>query len=280
LSIELTEASILAEQMKTELIGKLVESWSINELEKLQKSKMVRRKLSNFDKLKGRTIRSVVSRGNGICIRLDNRMNLFLAPEYGGTFRYHVDDTDLPKKIHLKITFSDRTLFTVRLCGWGNIDAAADEELEENYVYRRDFSDVVSPDDEQFNLEWFSKEIAQISKNIKNVLVGKDAILVGIQNSSFQDIIYQAGVHPKKKASELSDGQIRNLYDAIVRLIKERRRLGGKDQFTDLYGNRGGYTPAMGPNMKDKKCPICSTAIEKLAHGGGHVYLCPSCQQL
>jgi formamidopyrimidine-DNA glycosylase len=280
LSIELTEASILAEQMKTELVGKFVESWSINELEKLQKSKMVRRKLSNFDKLKGRTIRSVVSRGNGIRIRLDKKMNLFLAPEYGGTFRFHADDTDLPKKIHLKVTFSDGSLFTMRLRGWGNIDAAEDDELEENYVYRRDFSDVVSPDEEQFNLEWFSKQIAQISKNIKHVLVGKDAILVGLQNSSFQDVIYQAGVHPKKKASELSDVQIRNLYDAIVRLMKERKRLGGKDQFTDLYGNRGGYTPAMGPNMKDKKCPICSTAIEKLAHGGGHVYLCPSCQQL
>jgi formamidopyrimidine-DNA glycosylase len=280
LSIELTEASILAEQMQTELVGKLVESWSINELEKLQKSKMVNRELANFDKLKGRTIKSVESRGNGICIRFDNRMNLFLAPEYGGTFRYHKDDTDLPKKIHLKITFSDKSLFTMRLRGWGNIDAAADDELEENYVYRRDFSDVVSPYEKRFNLQWFSGEITQISKNIKNALVGKDAILVGIQNSSFQDIIYQAGVHPKMKASELSDVQISDLYDAIVRLLKDRKRLGGKDQFTDLYGNKGGYTPAMGPNMKDKMCPKCSTAIEKLAHGGGHVYLCPTCQQL
>ena len=118
------------------------------------------------------------------------------------------------------------------------------------------------------------------AKNIKNVLVGKDAILVGIQNSSFQDIIYQAGVHPKKKASELSNVQIRDLYEAIVRLMKYRKQLGGKDQFTDLYGNRGRYTPAMGPNIKDKKCPNCSTAIEKIAHGGGHVYMCPSCQQL
>ncbi|UCE12610.1 MAG: zf-TFIIB domain-containing protein [Candidatus Heimdallarchaeota archaeon] len=34
----------------------------------------------------------------------------------------------------------------------------------------------------------------------------------------------------------------------------------------------------MGPNMKGQTCPECRTPIEKLAFGGGHVYLCPKCQ--
>ncbi|MBT3283279.1 hypothetical protein HN376_00990 [Candidatus Bathyarchaeota archaeon] len=34
----------------------------------------------------------------------------------------------------------------------------------------------------------------------------------------------------------------------------------------------------MGPNYKNRECPNCGTTITKLAHGGGHVYLCPSCQ--
>jgi formamidopyrimidine-DNA glycosylase len=264
--------------MSKELVGKKIESWQLSEVEKLQKSKMVSRSLKSFDKLKGKSIKSVVSRGNGIRVKLDDEMNLFLAPEYGAAFGYHMDSTSLPKKIHLTLSFSDKTLFTLRLKGWGNIDAATDSELEDNYVYRRDFSDIMSPDEERFTTNWFAEQLAQNSRNIKMVLVGKEAILVGIQNSAFQDIIYQAGIHPKKKASELSDDQISALYEAITRTVQERKRLGGKDQFTDLYGKQGQYTPLMGPNMKGQSCPKCETQIEKLAHGGGHVYLCPTCQ--
>jgi formamidopyrimidine-DNA glycosylase len=278
LSIELPEATILAKQMNKELVEKKIESWKLDELEKLQKSKMVSRSLKNFDKLKGRTVQAVSSRGNGIRVKLDGGMNMFFAPEYGGAFGFHKDDSSLPKKVHLTITFSDNTLLTVRLKGWGNIDAASDAELKDNYVYRRDFSEVVSPDEKRFTANWFAEQIAQISKNIKMALAGKDAILVGIQNSMFQDVIYQAGIHPKKKASELSADQIDALYDAIARTIQERMRLGGKDQFTDLYGERGQYSPSMGANMRDQSCPKCGSPIEKLAHGGGHVYICPKCQ--
>ncbi|MFW9803748.1 MAG: DNA-formamidopyrimidine glycosylase family protein [Candidatus Thorarchaeota archaeon] len=278
MSIELPEALILAKQMEKELVGKKIESWNLDELEKLQKSKMVSRSLKNFDKLKGRTIQSVVSRGNGIQVKLDDGMNMFFAPEYGAEFGFHEDKTSLPKKIHLTLTFFDKTLFTLRLKGWGHIDAASNEELEDNYVYRRDFSDVVSPDEKRFTSDWFEEQLSQISKNIKMVLVGKEAILVGIQNSTFQDVIYQAGVHPKKKASDLNSSQVKALYNAIVRTMEARIHLGGKHQFTDLYGKHGQYVPSMGPNMKGAKCLKCKTTIEKLAHGGGHVYLCPKCQ--
>ncbi|MFX1261563.1 MAG: DNA-formamidopyrimidine glycosylase family protein [Promethearchaeota archaeon] len=278
MSIELPEASILAKQMNKELVGKKIDSWKLDELEKLQKSKMVSRSLKNFDKLKGRIVQSVVSRGNGIRILLDGEMNMFLAPEYGGAFGFHEDETGLPEKTHLTLIFSDRTILTLRLKGWGNIDAASNKELEDNYVYRRDFSDVVSPDEKRFSSKWLESQLNLFSKNVKMALVGKEAILVGIQNSTFQDVIYQAGIHPKKKASDLSSSQVKALYDAIVRTMKERARLGGKDQFTDLYGKRGKYTPLMGPNMKGQSCPKCGSPIEKLAHGGGHVYVCPKCQ--
>ena len=53
---------------------------------------------------------------------------------------------------------------------------------------------------------------------------------------------------------------------------------GNLDQFYDLYGKQGRYTPAMGPNMKQHPCPVCGTSIEKVSVGGGHIHLCPKCQ--
>jgi formamidopyrimidine-DNA glycosylase len=162
----------------------------------------------------------------------------------------------------------------------GVIQALKDDELEQSYVYKRDFSEVTSPVDErEFTFERFSKQLAEKKVNIKSLLVGKDAVIVGLSNSAFQDILFRAKIHPKRKASELSESERHSLYGAIKIVIKERIRLGGKDQFLDLYGKQGRYTPAMGPNMNGKTCPVCGASIEKLSLGGGQVYFCPKCQK-
>ena len=278
-SIEMPEARILAIQMQKELVGKTIQSWRIDEGEKLKKSKMVNENLQDYDGLIGRTIQSVRSRGNIIHVKLDNKLNLLIAPEYGGALLFHENTSHLPKKKHLTLEFGDETAFTVRLKGWGHIYSVEDSRLKSSYVYARDFSDTMAPDEEQFTYEHFSEQMRSASRNIKMALVGKDAVVVGLSNSAFQDIIYRAKVHPKRKSSNLSDSEMKSLYEAIQTVVRERLKLGGKTQFADLYGKQGGYSPAMGPNMKDESCPNCGTMVEKIAHGGGHVYLCPECQK-
>ncbi len=279
MSIELPEAKILAEQMNKELRGKRIKSYHLQDYERLQRIGFLNRDTKDFDQLVNGKIESVISRGNVIRVKLNNGMNLILAPEYGGKIFYHTSVKTVPTKFHLKVDFSDDTVLTVRLTSMGLIQAMKDNDLERSYVYRRDFnSEVLSPIDEEFTFERFSKLLAENNRMLKSVLVGKDAVVVGLSNSAFQDIIYRARLHPKRKASELNKDERRALYDAIRLVLQERIRLKGKDQFFDLYGNQGGYTPAMGPNMKQQTCPACGTPIEKLSVGGGHVYLCPHCQ--
>jgi len=279
MSIELPEAKILAEQMNKELRGKRIKSYHLQDYERLQRIGMMDKNTQSFDQLVNRKIESVLSRGNVIRLKLSNGMNLILAPEYGGMIFYHTSEKTVPSKFHLKVAFSDDTVLTVRLTSMGLIHAMKDSELERSYVYRRDFNpDVASPMDEEFTFERFSKLLADNNHMLKAVLVGKDAVVVGLSNSAFQDILYRARLHPKRKASELNVDERRALYDAIRLVLQERIRLNGKHQFYDLYGNQGGYVPAMGPNMKQQSCPLCGTTIEKLGLGGGHVYFCPKCQ--
>jgi len=233
---------------------------------------------SDFDRLRGGKIQTVISRGNVIRVKLDNGMNLLLAPEYGGKILYHTKGTVPPSKFHLKVSFNDDTTLTVTLTGMGVIQALNEEELKGSYVYRRDFSATASPLDEEFTFDGFSKELSGIKANVKSALVGKDAIVVGLGNSAFQDILYRAGVHPKRKASDLKESERKALYDAIKLLIAQRIKLGGKYQFIDLYGKQGGYIPAMGSNMNGKNCPSCGSKVEKLSLGGGQVFCCPRCQ--
>jgi len=279
MSIELPEAKILAEQMNKELRGKRIKSCHLQDYERLQRIGMLDKDTKSFDQLFNGKIEFVISRGNVIRTKLNNGMNLILAPEYGGRIFYHTSVKTVPREFHLKVDFDDDTALTVRLTSMGLIHAMKDNELERSYVFRRDFNpEVPSPIDEEFTFERFSKLLADNNRALKSVLVGKDAVVVGLSNSAFQDILYRARLHPKRKASELRIDERRALYDAIKLVLKERIRLNGKDEFYDLYGNQGGYTPTMGPNMKQQPCPICGTPIEKLSVGGGHVYLCPNCQ--
>jgi formamidopyrimidine-DNA glycosylase len=279
MSVELPEAKILAEQMSQQLIGKQVKSFLVKDCERLQRIGMMDKDLKSFNQLVNAKIETVSSRGNVIRIKFDNGANLILGPEYGGEIFYHEDATKVPR-FHLRVDFSDGTVLTVRLTSMGVIRVLKDDELESSYVYKRDFDYTkFSPADEGFTFELFSKRMAEHKKMLKSVLVGKDAILVGVSNSTFQDILYRARIHPKRRASELDEEEMRRLYDAIRLVLKERLRLEGKDNFRDLYGQQGGYTPAMGPNMKQQTCPECGTSIQKLSLGGGHVYLCPNCQK-
>jgi len=278
MSVEAPEARILADQMNEVLSGKVVASYRLEDYERLQRIGFLNRDVNEFNQLRGGRVESVVSRGNVVVMRLDNGMDLIIAPEYGGRVHFHADGVGVSSKIHLRLDFTDDTVLTVRLTGMGVIKAVRDEDLGQSYVYRRDFSDKPSPLDD-FDLNSFSQIVSAKARGMKSLLVGKEALVVGLSNSAFQDIMYRVGIHPKRKGFDLSEEERRALYDAIRLVVQERLRLGGKDQFIDLHQTRGGYVPAMGPNMKNRRCPICGSGIEKLSVGGGQVYMCPECQK-
>ncbi len=277
MSIELTEAHILATQINKELTGKTVKGFELQNCAGLQKLGCVNRDASAFERLVGGRILGVESRGNTIRLKLDNKQNLVLAPEYGGSILLHKPKTEIPK-FRLKLTFQDAAL-TVSLTGIGCIQAVADADIEKNYLYRRDFSDILDPLGADFTFERFVERLDGKKQNIKAALVGKTAVIVGVSNSAFQDIIYRAKISPKRNTASLSPEEKRAVYTAIVGLVEERLRLGGKDQATDLYGKQGGYVPKMGPNLKDQNCPVCNSKIERISHGGGQVFICPTCQK-
>ena len=277
MSIELPEARILAQQLDASLKGKTIKLFDLRDVERMMQIGFVNKNISDFEAIKDKTVESAKSRGNTIRVQLSDSMNLLIAPEYGGVITY-LPEGGKPPKYHLKLEFNDGSILTTRITSMGVIKAVHDQDLSENYMYKRDFINGVSPDEPDFTYEWFKDTIGLENRQPKSLLVGKDSPIIGISNATFQDVIYRAGVHPKRKVSELSETELRALYEAIKTVTDERLKQKGKNQFKDILGVQGGYTPAMGPNMKDQNCPRCGSVIQKIAHGGGSVYLCPTCQ--
>lgn len=190
--------------MNKELAGKTVAACELQNCTNYQRLGFVNTYLSDFDKLIGQKVASVVSRGNTIKMQLQGGMNLLLAPEYGGIIRIHPNPKGTPKKYTLKLCFTDQTALTVTLTGMGIIHALTDTELSGSYVYRRDFSGTASPTEPTFTPEQFSRSLEGKNVNLKTALVGKDAVIVGLGNAAFMDILYRAHLHPKRKATELT----------------------------------------------------------------------------
>jgi len=277
MSIELPEARILAQQLDQALKGKTIQSYDLKDVDRMKQIGFVNKNLADFEALKGKTVEAAVSRGNTIRLKLSDTMNLLIAPEYGGIITY-LPKVDKSPRYHLKLDFTDGSILTIRITSMGVIYTVDDEHISENYMYRRDFMGGVSPDEPDFTWEWFKDTIGTENRQPKSLLVGKDAPIIGLSNATFQDVIYRAGVHPKRKVSELSETELKALYEAIKTVIDERLNKHGKAEFKDIHGVQGGYTAAMGPNIKNQRCPRCGTQIQKIAHGGGSVYLCPTCQ--
>ncbi len=176
--------------------------------------------------------------------------------------------------------FFDGRYLTILLTGMGTVQVVADEGLADSYLFKRNFLRGVSPlDDERFTLENFSSMLKEAKGNMKAILVGKDAILVGISNSAYQEVIYKAGIHPKRKGSDLSVAEQKALFKAIKAISDSRMKEGGKTGFEDLYGKGGGHVPLMGPNLEGQLCSNCHAKVEKMKLGGGVTYFCPGCQR-
>ncbi len=277
MSIELPEARIFAAQMQDALPGKVIESYDTQDIDRMLKMVGDKMHLFDFAGVEGRTVEAVTARGNTIRMMLSGGFNVLHGPEYGGRIRLVKPGEKVPK-YHLRLNFVDGDVLSMRNTGMGIIYALKDEFLPQAYLYKRDYLSSMSPIDPVFTWEKFKILIGEENRQLKPLLVGKEAFLSGLSNAIFQDVLFRAKVHPKTKANKLTEEQLRGIYDAIHEVITLRLQLMGKEKFTDLYGTPGRYVAAMGPNYKDKPCPRCGSPIQKLAHGGGHVYLCPSCQ--
>jgi len=102
----------------------------------------------------------------------------------------------------------------------------------------------------------------------------------GLGNGVLQDILFHAGIHPKRKMGTIREIEFDRLFHSVKDTLAEMTRLGGRDTEKDLFGSAGGYRTLLSKNTVGKPCPVCGTDIQKTSYLGGAVYWCPICQPL
>ena len=268
---ELPEITVVARQMNKEVIGK-----RISHIESRQQKNLNMTVTEFMKTAKGKTIKAVASKGKWIFIKLDYAYYMLINRGMNADVLHFTPNQKPPEKYQFKLTFADKTGFTIQFQWFGYIHLVAEKDLTKHKLTARLG---ISPTDEKFSLEHFKKLLADRKARIKNFLINQKNI-AGIGNVYIQDILFKAKLHPNRKISTLSEKEIANLYNAIQTVLNHSIQLGGLAYEKDFYGQNGKLTinEFLVGYKTGKPCPTCKTPIVKIKSGSTSSYICPKCQ--
>jgi len=141
-------------------------------------------------------------------------------------------------------------------------------------------------------LEIFQKIVSSSSISIKPLMMDQKKI-GGIGNIYANDALFDAGIDPKRKAKNLSEDEIKKLYDSILKVLKLGLKTGGASElnFVNVLGGEGGYQKHfLVYGREGQKCKRSGRRSESSARQGDHIikkiyfaghgtYYCERCQK-
>ncbi len=182
-------------------------------------------------------------------------------------------DTALMLVLHLD---GDRRLFLRDETRFSRVRLLNSEELEERLS-----SLGPEPFGDEFSAGYLRQAIGSRKAQIKPLLLDQK-VVAGIGNIYVDEILYDARLHPRRKANTLSEEEWEALYEAIcenlaagikhrgttVRLYRDVLGRGGEHQnYLRVFEKHGG------------PCPGCEGEVVREKVGGRPTHYCPVCQR-
>jgi len=273
---ELPELLTLSKQINTILPGKTVAHGRLGNSP--HKFVWYNRAPEEFTLLtQGKTVGQAWVEGRWMFVPLEPGYLLTFG-ELGGKLLYHAPGCTVPAKYHLLVQFDDGSALSSFTQMWGAMELwERGQERQRDYI--KDMR--LPPNSPDFTWEYFNALIDALLAGEKRSLKGlltQDQLLPGLGNAIAQDILFNAALLPRRSLSELSGGQRRDLYAAILDTLQAIAAQGGRDDETDLFGCPGGYVRLMDTRAVGRPCPRCGGAVQKIQYLGGACYFCAGCQ--
>jgi formamidopyrimidine-DNA glycosylase len=218
-------------------------------------------------------------RAKYIVATLDSGDRLLIHLRMTGKLRFAAPDEHPGKHDHAVIHFTDGTRlffndtrkfgrFRLAVAGSDPLAALGPEPL--------------SP---AFTADVLRQRLAKKRRMIKPLLLDQ-ATVAGLGNIYVDESLWQARLHPTRRADTLTAAEIRRLHDAIVSVLRRGvencgTTLGtGQTNFYSVSGHRGQNADALNVFRRDGlPCPRCGAEIVRTVVGQRGTHLCPRCQR-
>jgi formamidopyrimidine-DNA glycosylase len=162
---------------------------------------------------------------------------------------------------------------------YGGLSAFPEGENDNKYYLIA--KEIPSPLSSDFGEDYFKSLFDEgTSKLSLKAFLATEQRIPGLGNGVLQDILFNAKMHPKKKAGTLSAAEQQVLFDSIKNTLSDMTAKGGRDTESDLFSKPGAYKTKLSKNTVGQPCPACRTLIEKEAYLGGSIYYCARCQRI
>ncbi|MCX8128864.1 MAG: endonuclease VIII [Clostridia bacterium] len=232
---------------------------------------------SYHELLYGKTIKGVRGFGSMVEIEAEDKRVLF---SEGVGVRYHNQNEQRPQKHQLLIEFEDFSAVSACVQMYGALCSFGEGEYDN--IYYKTAKEKPSPLSEEFSKVYFDRlaTIPEVQKLSAKAFLATEQRIPGLGNGVLQDILYIAGIHPKRKMNTLSIADKEKLFDTIKSTLAEMTFQGGRDTERDLFGCPGGYRTKASKNTAGRQCDICGNTIKKENYMGGSIYYCNGCQTI
>jgi len=125
---------------------------------------------------------------------------------------------------------------------------------------------------DDFDFDAFQQCLKGRRGMIKSSLMNQE-IIAGIGNVYSDEILFQAGVHPKTRVEKLDTSTLLSLFHAMKEVLRHSIEANAEPE----------KMPAnflLPQRHESGVCPNCDTPVEKIKVSGRSGYFCPSCQPL
>ncbi len=271
--LELPESYTISAQIEQALVGKIISY--IDVLHTPHKFAFFCGDKNQYEAyLEGQTI--VGATYHGGMIEIDTEDSMILLSD-GAYPKYYEDERKFPNNHQLAIYFDDETAMFVSVQMYGFISIYPKGECtEEYYISSRTKPNPLS---DAFTFPYFKGLYPADRKlSVKAFLATKQRI-PGLGNGVLQDILWDAGLHPRFPMYEATEEDFEVLYHSVRKIISQMCTGGGRDTEKDLFGNKGNYISQLSKNSLHEPCMKCGHEIYKENYMGGTVYFCEHCQR-
>ena len=269
---ELPEVETIKEDLRELVVGSRIAEARVLDralLEGITPEEFARR-------LAGATITGARRRAKHLILQLDSGDSLVFQLKIGGQLLLVPPVEEPTTALMLVIGLDgDRRLFLRDQTGFTRARLLNAEELE-----ARLSSLGPEPLEEKFGVEYLREILSSRRAQIKPLLLDQK-VISGIGNIYADEILYDARLHPRRKANTLSEAEWKALYGAIIKNLRAGVQHRGTTVrlYRDVLNRAGEHQNYLRVFEKHgKPCPECEGEVVREKVAGRPTHFCPSCQ--